>query len=150
MAVRASLTASAKARIDGVHLGWSSRTSRFRGDADLPAIFVIFLWRTLLWTRCIGQMGNCFVGETAFTLWDVCAIDFAQVVVQVESTRSKTGKCFRVGECNRISDRCEIVSAASLLHNDVTVAERELSFRILASNSWRFAVPHFECRILQF
>jgi hypothetical protein len=39
-----------------------------------------------------NKMGNCFVVETALTLWGVCAIDFVQVIVQVESTRSKTGK----------------------------------------------------------
>jgi hypothetical protein len=33
-------------------------------------------------------MGNGFVVEAALTLWGVCAIDFVQVVVQVESTRS--------------------------------------------------------------
>ncbi len=37
-------------------------------------------------------MGNCFVVEAALTLWGVCAIDFVQAVVQVESTRSKSGK----------------------------------------------------------
>jgi hypothetical protein len=35
-------------------------------------------------------MGNGFVVEAALTLWGVCEIDFVQVVVQVESTRSKT------------------------------------------------------------
>ncbi len=39
------------------------------------------------------KMGNGFVAEAALTLWVVCAIDFVQVVVQVESTRSKSGKC---------------------------------------------------------
>ncbi len=39
------------------------------------------------------EMGNGFVVEAALTVWGVCAIDFVQVVVQVESTRSKTGKC---------------------------------------------------------
>jgi hypothetical protein len=39
------------------------------------------------------KTGNGFVVEAALTLWGVCAIDFAQVVVQVESTRSKSGKC---------------------------------------------------------
>ncbi len=38
------------------------------------------------------EMGNGFVVEAALTLWGVCAIDFVQIVVQVESTRSKTGK----------------------------------------------------------
>jgi hypothetical protein len=39
------------------------------------------------------KVGDCIVLETAFTLWGVCTIDFVQEVVQVESTRSKTGKC---------------------------------------------------------
>jgi hypothetical protein len=56
----------------------------------------------------------------------------------------------KVAEWSRISDRCEIVLAVSLLHNDVTVAEMELNFRILASISWRFVVSHLECTILQF
>ncbi len=47
-AVRASLTASTKAKVDGVHLGGSRRTS-------LPAIFVILLCRTLLCVRYIDE-----------------------------------------------------------------------------------------------
>ncbi len=56
----------------------------------------------------------------------------------------------KVAEWSRISDRCDIGLAASFLHNDVMVAETELNFRILASISWRFVVPHLECMIMQF
>ncbi len=46
------------------------------------------------------KMGNGFVVEAALTLSGVCAIDFVQVVVQVESTRSKSGKCCILAMCH--------------------------------------------------
>jgi hypothetical protein len=90
MAVRASLTASTK--MECIWVDPEEHRGR-RPASDLCYIVVEKSSLCAIHRTVEMKMGNGFVVEAALTLGGVCAIDFVQVVVQVESTRSKSGKC---------------------------------------------------------